>query len=304
MIMIPRRRANPAALGAAAAHGLVGRSDLPVPAWLFAWGASIVLIVSFFALSVAWRQPRFEEERLARPRRRGLSRVCSGCPRRSLCGAIGVFLLGLRRLRRPATAPKLPIATSRSPSSSSPAGSASPLLSVLFGDVFRAFNPWRAVGRACGGRSARSRPAARAPRLPRTPRPLAGRDRPVGVRLARVVYGASGGVAVGLDPDDADRGRLVYTAYTLAMMACSGSRSGASGARSSRSTSGCSPSSSIFGVRDGRIGAAAASWPARRTGRRPAGSAAVVIASIALDQLRRRPGGSAKGRRSHRSSNG
>ena len=43
------------------AHALVARQDLPIPAWLFAWGASIVLIVSFFALSAAWRKPRFEQ---------------------------------------------------------------------------------------------------------------------------------------------------------------------------------------------------------------------------------------------------
>ena len=38
----------------AQSHILVGREDLPIPAWMFAWGASIVLIVSFFVLSVAW----------------------------------------------------------------------------------------------------------------------------------------------------------------------------------------------------------------------------------------------------------
>ena len=42
------------------AHALAARQDLPIPAWLFAWGASIVLIVSFFALSAAWRTPKFE----------------------------------------------------------------------------------------------------------------------------------------------------------------------------------------------------------------------------------------------------
>ncbi|MGC1798870.1 MAG: hypothetical protein WA701_00655, partial [Solirubrobacterales bacterium] len=36
----------------ASAHALVGRKDLPVPAWLFAWGASLVLIISFALLSV------------------------------------------------------------------------------------------------------------------------------------------------------------------------------------------------------------------------------------------------------------
>ena len=55
------------------AHALIARSDLPIPAWLFAWGASIVLIVSFFALSAAWREPRFEERTLARSRGGGLA---------------------------------------------------------------------------------------------------------------------------------------------------------------------------------------------------------------------------------------
>jgi hypothetical protein len=41
------------------AHALVSKGDLPIPAWLFAWGAAIVLVVSFFALSAAWRQPKF-----------------------------------------------------------------------------------------------------------------------------------------------------------------------------------------------------------------------------------------------------
>ena len=41
----------------ASAHALVGRQDLPIPEWLFAWGASLVLIVSFVALTLAWRRP-------------------------------------------------------------------------------------------------------------------------------------------------------------------------------------------------------------------------------------------------------
>jgi hypothetical protein len=44
------------------AHALVAKQDLPIPAWLFAWAATIVLVVSFFALSAAWRKPQFEEE--------------------------------------------------------------------------------------------------------------------------------------------------------------------------------------------------------------------------------------------------
>ena len=46
---------------AALAHGLVGREDLPIPKWLFAWGATVVLVVSFVGLAVLWPKPRLEQ---------------------------------------------------------------------------------------------------------------------------------------------------------------------------------------------------------------------------------------------------
>src|SRR6478672_4982700 len=76
------------------AHALVARQDLPIPAWLFAWGASIVLIVSFFALSAAWRKPRFEKENW-RPIGAGVSRVLLSRPTQILLGLVGIFLLGV-----------------------------------------------------------------------------------------------------------------------------------------------------------------------------------------------------------------
>jgi hypothetical protein len=45
---------------AASAHGITGRASLPVPAWLFAWAAAIVLVVSFVLLSTLWSRPRLE----------------------------------------------------------------------------------------------------------------------------------------------------------------------------------------------------------------------------------------------------
>jgi hypothetical protein len=48
---------------AASAHGLVGRSDLPIPDWMFTWGAAAVLIVSFVALAVLWPTPRLQAAR-------------------------------------------------------------------------------------------------------------------------------------------------------------------------------------------------------------------------------------------------
>jgi hypothetical protein len=54
----------------ALAHGAIGgRTDLPVPLWLFVFGAITALIVSFVALSTLWTEPRFEgrPEKTARP---------------------------------------------------------------------------------------------------------------------------------------------------------------------------------------------------------------------------------------------
>jgi len=45
---------------AASAHGLVGRSDLPIPEWLFGWAAAVVLLISFAALSLLWPKPKLE----------------------------------------------------------------------------------------------------------------------------------------------------------------------------------------------------------------------------------------------------
>ena len=45
---------------AADAHGLVGRADLPIPGWLFAWAAAAVLAVSFFAFALFWQEPVLE----------------------------------------------------------------------------------------------------------------------------------------------------------------------------------------------------------------------------------------------------
>jgi len=49
-----------AAPAPAQAHGLVGRTDLPVPQWLFAWGGTVVLVVSFVALGALWKRPLLE----------------------------------------------------------------------------------------------------------------------------------------------------------------------------------------------------------------------------------------------------
>jgi hypothetical protein len=127
----------------ALAHGLVGKLDLPIPRWLFAWGAATVLIVSFVGLAVLWPTPRLQGEQ---PGRRVL-RV----PRLldPLCGAVGVALFAI-------------VVYAGFAGIENATANLAPTFifvlfwvglvfaSVLFGDVFRAFNPWRAIGRTAG----------------------------------------------------------------------------------------------------------------------------------------------------------
>jgi hypothetical protein len=51
----------------AAAHGVGQRLDLPVPLWLFVYGAAAVVVVSFVALGILWKEPRLEGGTPGRP---------------------------------------------------------------------------------------------------------------------------------------------------------------------------------------------------------------------------------------------
>jgi hypothetical protein len=129
----------------ASAHALVGRKDLPVPAWLFAWGASVVLIVSFGLLSVAWTQARLQSEDW-RALPKWLSRPVLNPAMEVLCGLIGVGLFvlvlyaGFRGIEDPTQNFAVVFVFYTF-------WLGLVLVSVLLGDVFRAFNPWRALAR-------------------------------------------------------------------------------------------------------------------------------------------------------------
>ncbi|HEU4600204.1 MAG TPA: fenitrothion hydrolase, partial [Solirubrobacterales bacterium] len=253
--------------------------DLPIPAWLFAWAASIVLIASFFALSVAWRRPRFEEEGW-RPAAAALSAVLLGWPAQVLCGAAGVFLLGVGAYAgiRGTEAPDRNFAVTFFFVT---CWIGFPFFSALLGNVFRPFNPWRAIGRLAGG-GFRLVAGQQAPRL-RYPERLGRWPAAVGLLAfvwLEVVYGStSGGVAVGLDPHVAGRAALYYSAYTLAMMALFGVEEWCRRGEVFSVYFGMFAELSPLRVEDGRLG-----W------RRPLsgaphwatvpGSAAVVIASL------------------------
>src|SRR3954452_9523331 len=130
---------------AASAHGLVQRSNLPIPEWLFAWAAAVVLIISFVALAVLWPSPRLEEHV---PWRRlpVLGKLLGSRVVEALCGAIGVLLLVVTVLAGyigagtalDNFAPTFILITF---------WVGLVFASVLFGDVFRAFSPGRAIGR-------------------------------------------------------------------------------------------------------------------------------------------------------------
>jgi hypothetical protein len=132
----------------ASAHGIVGRADLPIPAWLFAWTAAAVMVGSFVALWALWSTPR-----LQRPPRKPLLRV----PRvlEWLCGAVGISLFGVvvvsglwgEQNFTSNFAPTFVYVIF---------WVGIPIFSAFLGDLFRPFNPWRALARLTGWLLARA----------------------------------------------------------------------------------------------------------------------------------------------------
>ncbi|HWI21854.1 MAG TPA: fenitrothion hydrolase [Baekduia sp.] len=126
----------------ASAHGIVGRQDLPVPRWLFVWAASAVLVASFAGLAALWQQPQFETPR---------ERVIASVPRvfEVLAGVIGVAWFGL--VVYAGFAGSQTTVDNIAPTAVYVVFWVGfPVASFIFGDVFRVFSPWRAIGRAAG----------------------------------------------------------------------------------------------------------------------------------------------------------
>jgi hypothetical protein len=261
------------------AHALVARQDLPIPAWLFAWGASIVLIASFFALSAAWRKPRFEDLHW-RPVGAALSRGLTSLATQIVLGALGVFLLGVAIYSglKGTSAPDRNFALTFLFVTT---WLGFPFFSALLGDIFRPVNPWRAFGRAAGTgfRAVAGQGSAHLDYpewLGRWPAAIG----LLAVVWLEVVYGSSGGVAIGLDPHACAVAACVYSVYTLAMMALFGTEEWCSRGEIFSVYFGMFSQLGYFGVVDGRIGRRRPLSATTRWAVVP-GSAAVVIASIA-----------------------
>lgn len=260
------------------AHALVARQDLPIPAWLFAWAAAIVLIVSFYALSALWREPRFETEDW-RPLGERASSVVLGTTTQALCGLVASLLLilsiyaGLHGTDAPDRNFALTFLFVT-------AWLGFPLLSVLFGNVFQAFSPWRAIGRFAGW--AFSKLIRQPPRHLRYPDRLGRWPAAMGLVLfvwLEIVYGVSGGVAVGVIPHDAAVATIIYSVFTFAMMALFGAEEWSANGETFSVYFGMFSQLSVLEARDGRLGrrrllSGAATWATIP------GSLALVIASI------------------------
>ena len=125
------------------AHGLIKRASLPIPEEMFLVSAVVVLVVSFAALAVLWQKPKLEESEW-RPMPGG--RAIASRPVEIVCGLIGVGLLGVVLAAGYAGAQALQ-------SNFTPTfvfiifWIGLVFASALLGDVFKAFNPWRAIGR-------------------------------------------------------------------------------------------------------------------------------------------------------------
>jgi hypothetical protein len=210
------------------AHALQEKQDLPLPEWLFVWGAALVLIVSFIALAALWPRPKLEEEDEGwRPLPGGSGwRAVASAPVQILCGAIGVFLLGV-------------VVWSGFAGEPNPTGNFAPTfvfvtfwlglvpVSVVFGDVFRAFNPWRALGKAAAwvGETVARRPLPAAlpypERLGRWPAAV-GLVLFVFLELDVNLLQENLGVTAAEIPQKVAIATLVYTAATLVAMSLYG----------------------------------------------------------------------------------
>src|SRR3979490_2714336 len=130
--------------------GVQGKTDLPLPTWLFSWAAAIVLVVSFAALAALWPKPQLQEER-----RRRIGRLPEWLD--VPAGAIGIAFFGI-----------VVYAGFAGTQANAQANLATGFVyvhfwvglgfvSVLFGNFFRSFTPWLAAARGAGWAYARLR---------------------------------------------------------------------------------------------------------------------------------------------------
>ena len=129
----------------AAAHGVGGRTDLPVPAWQLAWAASFAVAASFVALGMFWDTPKFRSAAAGRRLSGPLQRACR--VQSLVVGAIGLLALAVLLYAGLA-------------GNTNPSVNIAPVavyivfwvglqvVSVLVGDVWSHMNPFRSIADA------------------------------------------------------------------------------------------------------------------------------------------------------------
>jgi hypothetical protein len=268
-----------AAPAPAAAHGLVGRADLPIPEWLFGWAAAVVLIVSFAGLALLWQEPRLEGRDSFRPLPDGLSFSLINPATEAFAGLVGVGLLALTVYAGLAGV-------------QSPQANFAPTfvyvifwvglvpLSILFGDVFRAFNPWRAIARAAGWIT--SRVTGPLPTPFRYPERLGRWPAVVGLLAFAWMELA---YTNGDDPSTLAVAALVYSAITLLGIACFGTEAWLARGEAFSVYFNLFSRISAVEVRDGRLGLRAPLSALTRLDVVPGTVAllAVMIGTVAFD---------------------
>src|SRR3712207_1054940 len=126
------------------AHGLGGRTDLPIPVWLALYGAGIAVVISFAALGLLWPKPRLTDPDAGRPLpdavRRAVDSAYVRLTLRLIVLAIAITLVLAAFLGSPETAYNpapwflyITFWVGLLP------------LSVLFGRVWRLVNPLRTI---------------------------------------------------------------------------------------------------------------------------------------------------------------
>ena len=126
------------------AHGIGGVRDLPVPESFFFTTAAIVLVVSFVLLGLLWKRPLLEAHAEGRALPGSLSRILLSGPLRLLLQLVSVGLFAL-------TLATALFGTAVDLLNFAPTfvyvifWLGIPLLSILFGNVWRALSPWRAL---------------------------------------------------------------------------------------------------------------------------------------------------------------
>ena len=123
----------------AAAHGIGGRTDLPLPAWQMAWAAGFAVASSFVILGAFWSRPRLEAA--AHGRRLADLTTLAGRVVEVFLKLIGLFLFGVMMFAA---------WDGNTNASTNITGDALfiwfwvglQFVSFLLGDVWRAFNPF------------------------------------------------------------------------------------------------------------------------------------------------------------------